>query len=69
MVMILVLGWLSIFWWVPNGSLSLWLSAGFALFAVVLTMPTVSRHWYWLPVGGLAGMGVVVGMMMTETAL
>ncbi|MBO1518173.1 hypothetical protein [Oceanisphaera pacifica] len=69
MVMLLVLGWLSVLWWVPSGSLTLWLSAGFALFAVVLAMPAVSRHWYWLPVGGLAGMGVVVGMIMTENAI
>ena len=60
MVMLLVLGWLLMLWWVPSSSLILWLSAGFALFAVVLAMPSVSRHWYWLPVGGLAGLGVAL---------
>ncbi|GGB36881.1 hypothetical protein GCM10011502_07530 [Oceanisphaera marina] len=69
MVMLLVLGWLLMLWWVPGSSLILWLSAGFALFAVVLAMPSVSRHWYWLPVGGLAGLGMLVGMMMTDTAI
>lgn len=69
MVMLLVLGWLLMLCWVPSSSLTLWLSAGFAIFAVVLAMPSVSRHWYWLPVGGLAGLGVVVSMMLTENAI
>ena len=69
MVMLLVLGWLLMLWWVPSSAFILWLSAGFALFALVLVIPAVSRHWYWLPVGGLAGMGMVVGMMMTENAI
>ncbi|WP_417614319.1 hypothetical protein [Oceanisphaera sp.] len=67
--MLLVLGWLLMLWWVPSSSLTLWLSAGFALFTMVLAMPSVSRHWYWLPAAGLAGLGVIVGMMMTDKAI
>ncbi|ART82909.1 hypothetical protein CBP31_09950 [Oceanisphaera profunda] len=69
MVMLLVLTWLLVVWWVPSSALTLWLSAGFALFALLLTLPSVSRHWYWLPVGGLAGLGMAVGMMLTEQAV
>ncbi|OIN10007.1 hypothetical protein [Oceanisphaera psychrotolerans] len=65
MVVLLVLIWLSLLWWVPGSALTLWLSAGFALFALLLAMPSVSRHWYWLPIGGLAGLGMALGMMMT----
>ncbi|MDX1267580.1 MAG: hypothetical protein R3311_09465 [Oceanisphaera sp.] len=60
MVVLLVLSWLLLLWWVPNSALTLWLSAGFALFALLLAMPSVSRHWYWLPIGGLAGLGMVL---------
>ncbi|MFP2770132.1 hypothetical protein [Oceanisphaera sp. KMM 10153] len=60
MVLLLVSAWLLLLWWVPNSALTLWLSAGFALFALLLAVPSVSRHWYWLPVGGLAGLGVVL---------
>lgn len=69
MVMLLVLTWLLVVWWVPSSALTLWLSAGFALFALLLTLPSVSRHWYWLPVGGLAGLGMAMGMMLTEQAV
>lgn len=60
MVALLVSGWLLLLWWVPHSALILWLSTGFALFALLLVMPSVSRHWYWLPVGGLAGLGMVL---------
>lgn len=69
MVMLLVLSWLLMVWWIPSSALTLWLSAGFALFAVLLTLPSVSRHWYWLPVGGLAGLGMTMGMMLTEQTI
>jgi hypothetical protein len=36
MVLLLVSAWLSLLWWVPNSALTLWLSAGFALFALLL---------------------------------
>ncbi|MBL1376793.1 hypothetical protein [Zobellella iuensis] len=64
MVVLLVLGWLLLVWWVPATALTLWLSAGFALFALVLAMPSVSRYWYWLPVGGLAGLGLTLGLLL-----
>ncbi|MGR7919931.1 hypothetical protein [Zobellella denitrificans] len=64
MVVLLVLAWLTVVWWVPASGLTLWLSAGFALFALVLAMPSVSRHWYWLPVGGLAGLGLALGLLL-----
>ncbi|GAA3716393.1 hypothetical protein GCM10022421_25210 [Oceanisphaera sediminis] len=64
MVVLLVLCWLTVVWWVPNSALTLWLSAGFALFALLLMVPAVSRHWYWLPVGGLAGLGLTLGLLL-----
>ncbi|PSJ46652.1 hypothetical protein C7H85_08545 [Zobellella endophytica] len=64
MVVLLVLCWLTVVWWVPASALTLWLSAGFALFALLLTVPSVSRHWYWLPVGGLAGLGLTLGLLL-----
>ncbi|MGP7734546.1 hypothetical protein [Oceanimonas smirnovii] len=66
MVILLVVLWLMTIWWVPASSLTLWLSAGFALFALVLAMPSVSRHWYWLPIGGLAGLGMTLGIMLGD---
>ena len=66
MVILLVVLWLMTIWWVPASSLTLWLSAGFALFALVLAMPSVSRHWYWLPIGGLAGLGMALGIMLGD---
>ncbi|PSJ40044.1 hypothetical protein [Zobellella taiwanensis] len=66
MVVLLVLAWLTLVWWVPTSSLTLWLSAGFALFALVLALPAVSRHWYWLPVGGLAGLGLTLGLLLAQ---
>ncbi|MDP5293089.1 hypothetical protein Q9290_12465 [Oceanimonas sp. CHS3-5] len=68
MVVLLVLGWLTLAWWVPASSLTLWLSAGFALFALALITPSLSRHWYWLPVGGLAGLGMALGIMLSDYA-
>ncbi|MCC4264972.1 hypothetical protein LL240_10975 [Oceanimonas baumannii] len=62
MVVLLVLGWLMLAWWVPASSFALWLSAGFGLFTLVLVVPSVSRQWYWLPVGGLAGLGLLLAM-------
>ena len=69
MVMLLVLSWLLMVLWIPNSALTLWLSAGFAMFALLLVLPSVSRHWYWLPVGGLAGLGMAMGMILTEQAI
>lgn len=69
MVMLLVVAWLLMVLWVPSSAIILWLSAGFALFALLLTLPSVSRHWYWLPVGGLAGLGMAMSMMLTEQAI
>ncbi|ART80865.1 hypothetical protein [Oceanisphaera avium] len=69
MVMLLVVGWLLMAWWIPSSAITLWLSAGFALFALLLALPSVSRHWYWLPVGGLAGLGMAMGMMLTEQTI
>ncbi|MFH7565407.1 hypothetical protein [Oceanimonas smirnovii] len=66
MVILLVVLWLMTIWWVPASSLTLWLSAGFALFALVLAMPSVSRYWYWLPIGGLAGLGMALGIMLGD---
>ncbi len=64
MVVLLVLCWLTVVWWVPASALPLWLSAGFALFTLLLTVPSVSRHWCWLPVGGLAGLGLTLGLLL-----
>lgn len=69
MVILLVLSWLLLVLWVPSSALMLWLSSGFALFALLLVLPSVSRHWYWLPVGGLAGLGMAMGLMLTEQAI
>lgn len=66
MVILLIVLWLMTIWWVPASSLTLWLSAGFALFTLVLAMPSVSRHWYWLPIGGLAGLGMALGIMLGD---
>ncbi len=62
MVVILILGWLMSVWWVPGTALPLWLSAGFALFAILLVMPSLRRHWCWLPLGSIAGL--VLGFLM-----
>ena len=64
MVVFLVLSWLMVVVWVPSSALTLWLSAGFALFAVLLAMPSLSRHWYWLPLGSLAGLGLALGLVL-----
>ena len=69
MVMLLVVTWLLMVLWIPSNALTLWLSAGFALFALLLVLPSVSRHWYWLPVGGLAGLGMAMGMLLTEQTI
>ena len=69
MVMLLVVTWLLMVLWIPSSALNLWLSAGFAMFALLLALPSVSRHWYWLPVGGLAGLGMAMGMIFTEQAI
>ena len=69
MVMWLVVTWLLMVLWIPSSALTLWLSAGFALFALLLVLPSNSRHWYWLPVGGLAGLGMAMGMLLTEQAV
>ncbi|GAA3546152.1 hypothetical protein GCM10022394_27660 [Zobellella aerophila] len=54
MVVLLVLSWLMMVLWVPGAALNLWLSAGFALFTLLLAIPSLSRHWY---LGSLAGLG------------
>ena len=69
MVMLLVVTWLLIGLWVQSSALTLWLSAGFALFALLLVLPSVSRHWYWLPVGGLAGLGMAMSTMLAEQGI
>ncbi|NLJ92933.1 MAG: hypothetical protein GX324_07750 [Aeromonadales bacterium] len=65
-VAVLVLSWLLALWWVPHSALNVWLSGGFAMFAVLLVLPLVRRHWYWLPVGGLSGLGMAMGMILAE---
>lgn len=69
MVMISVLSWLLALWWVPSSAIHLWLSAGFTMFALLLVLPLVRRHWYWLPVGGLSGLGMAMGIMLAEVGV